>query len=362
MRANAREMKRPFSSLFAAQNLRKVSAAPLLSPPAAKSADKSRRLWGYIFAALGTVLFSMKAIFIKLAYMPGAGLAAGDLEPITLMVLRMGFALPIYIIIGVIIARRKRARGEALPRFKMVASVMAIGCLGYYICAFLDFTGLQYITAQLERLLLFTYPGFVVILGALFFGAKLRVSALACIALAYSGLIVIFAGGDIASGSNVMLGSILLLSCAILFALFQLCAKSFISQIGAPLFTCLSMIAATIGVCVHFIVSNDGAASMQQALTLPARIYILGAGIALFSTILASFAVNLALGRIGAQATATIGMLSPIAVVVVAVTILSEPFGWVDALGTGLTILGIGLYTYLDRKGDKARPANSGQR
>ena len=347
-------MKRPLSSLFAVQNLRKVSAAPLLGARAAKASDKSRRLWGYIFAALGTVLFSMKAIFIKLAYMPGGGLEAGELAPITLMALRMGFALPVYIVIGVILARRKRARGEALPRVKTIAAVMVIGCLGYYICAFLDFTGLQYITAQLERLLLFTYPGFVVILGALFFGVKVRASALACIALAYSGLIVIFAGGDIASGSNVMLGSILLLSCAVLFALFQLLAKSFISQIGAPLFTCLSMIAATIGVCVHFMISNGSVEGMHEALTLPPRIYLLGAAIALFSTILASFAVNLALGRIGAQATATIGMLSPIAVVAAAVTVLGEPFGWVDAIGTGLTILGIGLYTYLDRKGAKA--------
>lgn len=341
-----------------AQNLREVSAAPLMSAGGAAEASGSALVWGYVFAAIGTVLFSMKAIFVKLAYLPidwgqGAGLEAGELAPITLLALRMGFALPAYILIGVIVARRRVRRGAHLPTRRMILSAMGAGCIGYYTCSFLDFTGLQYITAQLERLLLFTYPGFVVILGALFFGARVTKASLACIALAYCGLAVIFAGGDIATGSNVALGSALLLACAVLFALFQLIAKPIISKMGSPLFTCISMGAASLGVFIHFLISNGGPSGAALALDLPMRVFALGAAIALFSTLLASFAVNLALGRIGAQATATIGMLSPIATVLAAVTLLGEPFGPIDALGTAITILGIGLYTYLDKRAGK---------
>lgn len=331
------------------QNLREISAAPIMSAKATPDANPQERLWGYVFAALGTLLFSMKAIFVKLAYLPGGGLQPGDLEPITLMMLRMGFSLPIYILIGIIVYRRRAADTPPIGA-KLILSTLAVGCLGYYVCAFLDFTGLQFITAQLERLLLFTYPGFVVILGAMFFGVAVTRISLACIALAYFGLLVIFVGGDIATGSHLLLGSALLITCAICFALFQLFAKPIISQMGALLFTCVSMCAASLGVFLHFAISNGGPAGMAQALSLPPRIFALGAAIAVFSTLLASFAVNLALGRIGAQATATIGMLSPVAVIVAAVTLLGEPFGWVDAFGTALTILGIGLYTWFDRR------------
>jgi len=214
------------------------------------------------------------------------------------------------------------------------------------------------ITAQLERLLLFTYPAFVLILGALFFGMRISPWGVLSILIAYLGIAVVFVGGDIAVGDNVALGSILVLVCAFFFGLYQLLAKSRIDVIGGALFTCVAMVIAATAVLAHFITSNVTAGTLSTALDLPPRIYALGFAIALFSTILPSFLINIALGRIGAQAVAMFGMLSPVATIFFAIAWLGEPFGVLDAVGTALTIFGIGLYTWFDKRA-KSREVTS---
>ncbi|MEE9347550.1 MAG: EamA family transporter [Robiginitomaculum sp.] len=128
------------------------------------------RNWGYGFAFIGTLLFAMKAILVKLAFTSPDG-EAFILEPATLLFLRMAFAVPVYLLIGVWLLRARRAKGLAASSRAILLKSMAVGCLAYYVCSLLDFTGLTYITAQLERLLLYTYPVFVFILGALFLGS-----------------------------------------------------------------------------------------------------------------------------------------------------------------------------------------------
>jgi len=178
--------------------------------------------WGYVFGALGAVLFSMKAIFVKMAYQPSPGLEANEIDAITLMALRLGFSMPIYLGIFVWIASRKARAGESMPLYKYLFLSGLLGVLGYYICAFLDIQGLKYVTAQLERLLLFTYPVFVVILSVIFLGFKPKPLSIAAIALGYLGIVVIFAGGDITVGENLWLGTSMILLCALFFAAFQL--------------------------------------------------------------------------------------------------------------------------------------------
>ena len=334
---------------ISANNLREISAAPLLSKHAALSGVQ--RNWGYVFAAIGTVLFAMKAIFVKLAFAEGGGMAENELDAITLLALRMGFSVPVYIVIAWFVLRRRRAENLQGPKAGVLLKAAGVGCIAYYACSFLDFSGLKHITAQLERLLLFTYPAFVFILGALFFGKKISVRGGASIALAYCGIVMIFLGGDIATGENVALGSAFVVACAFLFALSQLLSKPLINRMGSSLYTCAAMVAAGAAVLLHFVVhiiTQD--LGFSRSLDLPGRVWVLGAGIALFSTLIPSFFVNVAIGRVGPQAVATIGMLSPIATVAAAVAVLGEPFGVVDAIGTAITIAGIGLYTMFDRR------------
>lgn len=306
---------------------------------------------GVIFAALGAALFSLKAILIKLAYLPGAG-AAFEVDAITLMALRMMFAGPIYLIIFLTLMRRRTSQ-TPLPR-KAVLGALALGCLGYYICPFLDFNGLKFITAQLERLILFTYPAFVLILGALFFGATVSWRGAMFAVIAYAGIGVIYLGGDIASGDNVALGSTLVLACAVLFALFQLLAKPLIAQLGAGMFTCISMMAASTAVLSHFAIDNIAAGTLGTALSLPPRIWVLGAAIAIMSTLIPSFLVNIAIGKIGPQTVSMIGMISPIVTIAFAINLLGEPFGVVDALGTALTVGGIAAYSWYSGREKRA--------
>ncbi len=332
------------------QNLREVSTAAQAVVARdgfiAPTFTPAQKNWGYVMAVVGAALFSMKAVIIKLAY--GAG--AQPLDPIVLMVLRMGFALPVYLAILVYALRQKRAPLSS----KLILSAIGLGALGYYLCALLDFTGLLYITAQLERLLLFTYPVFVVIIGALFMGVKINGRGALCIALAYSGIALIFAGGDIAAGENMWRGVALVLTCALFFATFQILAKPMIDRMGGRLFTCLAMIAASTTVMLHFFLSygvfQNGGKTIINALDLSPQILGLGFILGIFCTVIPSFLMNIANGRIGAQAVSTLGMVSPIFTIVAAIYLLGEPFGIVDALGTALTLLGIGLYTYFDKK------------
>lgn len=329
------------------QTLREVSAAPLMD----KSKPPLSGLgWGYIFAFAGTVLFSMKAIIVKLAYQPTGGLAANELDAITIMALRLGFSAPAYFLIFWIVSRRRKARcAEDLLRKDMFLAA-GLGVLGYYICAWLDIQGLKYITSQLERLLLFTYPVFVFVFGAMFFGKPLTRGSVLAIVLAYVGIGVIFSSGDIAIGVNVPLGSIMILVCAAAFAMFQLLAKPMIGRLGSSIFTCCAMLGAGTAIFAHFFIENMVAGTFMQALDLPVRIWLLGLSLAIFSTLMPSFLVNIAIERVGPQATSALGMTSPIATIVLAIWWLDEPFGVMDAVGTALTICGIGFYTWLDRR------------
>jgi drug/metabolite transporter (DMT)-like permease len=328
-------------------NLRETLAAPVLDG----EETPSGAVWaGIVLGVIAAILYSLKAVFLKLAYLPDAGMAE-QVPPITLMMLRLGFSFPVYL--GILIWAWQRA--DRKPQTKQIFFAMGTSIIAYYLCALLDFTGLQYITAQLERLLLFTYPAFVILFGALFFGGTLTRWGIAAVVLAYAGLAIVFLGGDITESSNLWLGSGLVLACAMLFALYQLLAKNSIDKIGPQLFTCLAMLGAATAIFAHFLISALTTDGIGAALDLPPRIYGLGLIIAVFSTLLPSFFMNIAIGRIGAQRVAMLGMFGPLATIVAAIWVLGEPFGFWDAVGTAVTVAGIALYM----KSSKAKPRNT---
>lgn len=312
--------------------------------------------WGYVFGALGAVLFSMKAIFVKLAYQPSPGLAANEVDAITLMALRLGFSMPVYLGIFIWITNKRKKDGVSMPSLKHIFMSGALGVLGYYVCAFLDIQGLKYVTAQLERLLLFTYPVFVVILSVVFLGFKPKPLSMAAIAFGYLGIIVIFAGGDIAQGENLVLGTVMILACAMFFATFQLLSKSMITRLGSSLFTCCAMMTAGVVIFTHLITQNIVEGTLGVP-TLTPRLWGLGVTLAFVSTLVPSFMVNVAINRIGPQTTAMLGLISPIATIFFAIFWLGEPFSFWDGVGTMMTLVGIGFYSWYSRK-DQATPPN----
>jgi drug/metabolite transporter (DMT)-like permease len=310
-------------------------------PPAAAipAPNLQRNLWiGYACAAAGAFLFSTKAIIIKLAYAEG-------LNAETLIALRMVLALPFYAAIGAMAVRDRRKRGAALPDAGLVWRAAAVGILGYWLASYLDFLSLLFISAQFERLVLFTYPAFVVIFGAIFFAQPTRARALLGIAISYGGLLLIFATRLSTLGNEVAKGASLVLAAAICFALYQLLAKDLIGRIGPRLFTCIGMSAAAAVALGQFVLTQPLA-----SILVTEKVLFYGLLLAIGATVLPSFLLNTALGRISAQANATIGTISPVATIVLAVIVLGEHFGPVDAVGTALVLAGVGWFTLADRR------------
>ncbi len=295
---------------------------------------------GYAFALVGALLFSAKAIAIKLAYED----PTSSVDAITLLALRMMMALPIYLIIGGLAVCERRRSGQALPPAAPVIKALFVGLLGYWFASYTDFAGLQYISAQFERLILFTYPLFVVLLGAMFFGQKVQLRAVMAILVSYVGLAVIFSEKLGEGGSDIALGAALILGAAIAFALYQLLAKPLIARIGPALFTCIAMSGAAIGALIQFFVTHP-----VSDLAVSERVLVLSLIIAVGATVLPSFFLNAALHRISAQANATIGTLSPVMTIALAVTILGEPLTVVDVIGTALVLAGVGWFTLADQ-------------
>jgi drug/metabolite transporter (DMT)-like permease len=321
-------------------SLRLSSEPPFASTPAAPDRLPERRapLAGYALAALGAALFSTKGVLIKLAYAEGIGTE-------TLLALRMGLAVPFYLAIGTLALRERLAVEQPLPPRAVVARAALVGVLGYWFASYVDFLGLVYISAQFERLILFTYPAFVVLFGVLFFSQPVRPGILAGVAVSYAGLALIFATKLDALGPDVAKGAGLVLAAAIAFALYQLLAKGLIGVVGPRLFTCIAMSAAAVAALVQFALTEP----LSRLIVTP-RLFAYALFLAIGATVLPSFLLNAALHRISAQANATIGTLSPVITILLAVAILGETFGWVDAAGTALVIAGIGWFTLAERR------------
>lgn len=284
-----------------------VKATPLLNQ-LPKHSDTS----GYLFAICGILLFSMKPILVKIAY-------AWPIDSITLMTLRMGFSLPMYLAIGLYLVVNNRVNfavtGSVLP------GILLTGVTGYYGAAYFDLTGLHYISAQLERLILFAYPSLVVIIGYFAFGNQVQRGTVPALVLTYTGIVTLFAHDISLSGSEYAFGGMLVFISAFLFAMYILFSKPLIGKTGSMVFTCVSMGAASMAILLHFMISND-LADLKQ----PGEVYLTAFAIALFSTVLPSFLVNEAINRIGANATSIIGSSGAVITSFLAVVILGENF------------------------------------
>ena len=298
------------------------------------------KLMGYVLTAVGATLFSTKAIFIKLAFRE-------EVNASLMLAWRMIFSTPVFVSVGIWVLLRNRREGKSLPDARTFALAALTGFLGYGMSAYFDFKGLEYISAQLERLVLFTYPLFVMFLGALWFKQRItRYGIIACV-ITYAGLAIVF-GVDLPNGGwTTVIGTAFVLACALTFAVNQLLAKSLISSLGSIAFTAISMTAGGIScLLLHQTIDGNFAAStpfLWQAL-----------GCAIFATVLPIFCINGALARVSAQSVAMISTLSPIVTIALAVWILDEPFTLADAIGSALVLAGVGYYTWADSRNAKA--------
>ena len=285
---------------------------------------------GLVLALSAAFLFSTKPILIKWLY--GLGMTA-----LPLMGLRLVIALPLYIIVGVVMWGRLANK----PSLRDVCNAAAIGLLGYYLASYLDLSGLEYVSAQLERLMLYAYPSMVVIIGALFFGAKVNRSIIPALILTYAGLAVMY-GHDLniapvgTDPADITKGTLLILASALSFSLYVLFSKKSIARLGSLLFTSIAMGSATIATIVHYAIV-EGAVMPDMTAQIWVGVLIL----AIMATVVPSFMVSEAIKRIGPAKTSVSGTIGPVMTTVMAIMFLGEPFGWLTALGMALVMLGV---------------------
>ena len=292
---------------------------------------------GYAFAAAGALLFSTKGIIVKLAY-------GYDVSPETLIALRAAFSLPFYLAIGAFAWINLRLGGGTLPSARLMGKAMLVGVFGVWFASYTDFIGLTLISAQFERLILFTYPLFVVLFGALFFKQHVSARALAALGLSYVGLAMIFTEHLVLEGESIVIGSALVIVSAIAFALYQFMAKDAIAEMGPRLFTCVAMTGAGLAAFADFLATRNAGELLVSGPLLGYSLLL-----AFAATVLPSFFMNAALHRIPAHANAAIGILGPVSTLLLAVAILGEPLTLIGVMGSALVLAGVGWFTLAER-------------
>ncbi len=284
------------------------------------------RLVGYACAAAGAAFFSTKAIFIKLAYQE-------QLDAFLFLAYRMIFATPVFIAIGVWAYAKRRARVLRRSTARAVVWAVVIGLVGYYVASAFDFAGLQYINAALERLVLFTYPLFVMFIGAALYGEALTGFGIAAAVVTYIGLAIVLAADFPTGGRETVIGAALVLGAAISFAWHQILAKRVIPLLGSALFTSIALTAAGVACVVHQVVLGTGSFAASE------RFLWLAFGCAIVATVLPTFLINAGLARVSSSAVSMIATVSPVVTIGLAISILGEPFTLADAIGSGLVLL-----------------------
>jgi drug/metabolite transporter (DMT)-like permease len=284
---------------------------------------------GFVLAMFGTLLFSLKSIFIKFLYLEALG--ADEV-----LFFRMAISLPIYIIILIWLLRVKNS--SAITSRSVVTKVFWLGFIGYYLASLLDLMSLELISAQLERLGLFTYPFMVALLGFFFFNEPLTRRLLFALVITYAGLWVVM-GQEIAlSGEAALHGTLLVLGSALSFAFYVLFSKRYIKQLGSQLFTCIAMISSCIFGLLH------GALVLDIAtLTLSFNAWLWLLLLVIFSTVIPSFMMVEAINRLGPAQTGVVGMLGPVFTIALAIMLLGEPFTMQLVLGVVLMMLGVAV-------------------
>jgi len=294
--------------------------------------------WGYILAVGGAILFSTKGIFIKLAY-------AENLPVETVMALRMSVALPVYGAILVAVLWRSPVARESLRRPMPVLLAIFTGLLGYYLSSYLDFMGLAFVSAQYERLVLFTYPFFVLVLGVLFFRDRFSWRVLPGMLISYCGIAALFGWNLVADPDGLIEGTLFVLASALTFALYQHLAKRAMLVIPTVVFTCIAMSAASVAAIGQDLVMHGP----DRLLHLSPNGLMLGLALGVFATVLPSFMMNGAISRIGARGASSTGAVGPLFTALMAVLVLGEPFTFVHAIGTVLVIGGTVVFSRAER-------------
>jgi len=317
--------------------------APPVALPGGETEDQAltrsaarTRLIGAALVFVSSIAFSTKAILVKLAYRQG-------IDSVSLLALRFGFAAPCF----AYAAFGDRLRGQVtgpLAR-RDAATIVALGVLGYYLASLSDFIGLRYISAGLERLILFVYPTLVVVIEAGLFKIRLTRPQRLALFVTYAGIYLAFRGELGSLGSDVPRGAAWVFGSALTYAVYLIGAGRMVPRLGSQRFTALALLSATAAVLLHAGLSG------ARILGLPAAAYVIGLVMALLATVLPAFLLARGIALIGSGPAAIISTVGPVSTILLAYSFLQEAISPTEFLGTALVILGATLVA-----GGRARP------
>jgi drug/metabolite transporter (DMT)-like permease len=287
-------------------------------------------LTGFIVTFIGAVLFSTKAVIVKKAF------ADIKVDAVSLLAVRMLFSLPFYLVIGFYTTSQQQ-------NVKLTAKqwwfLLLLGLMGYYLSSFLDFVGLQYISAGLERLILFLYPTITVLITTLFFKQKISTIQKLALALTYLGIAIAFYGEVKIDGTNPNFywGSGLIFLCAITYGFFVAGSGQLIPQIGATKFTAYAMTVACVAVLLHYFFNRNFIILQSRNDTF----WLYGILLAVVATVIPTFLISAGLKKMGSSNVAIISSVGPVSTIIQAHFILGEQIFTAQIIGTILVIAGV---------------------
>jgi drug/metabolite transporter (DMT)-like permease len=285
-------------------------------------------LSGLLLASAGAIAFSGKAIIVKLSYVYGV-------DAVTVIMYRMLFALPFFIAMGLWAERQAIARENPLTR-RDVIDIVGLGFVGYYLSSYLDFLGLQYITASLERLILYLNPTLVVLLGWAVYKKPVQPIRMLAMAVSYSGVLLVFSHELSLAGANVALGGSLVFGSAVSYAVYLLYSGQLVQRIGSLRLVGWATSVACVCCIAQFLLLRP-----LSAAVVPVEVLWLGVLNAVACTVAPVLMVMMAIERIGAALAAQTGMIGPMSTIALGVLLLDEPLNLSIGVGTLLVLSGV---------------------
>lgn len=294
---------------------------------------------GFIITLTGAIFFSTKAIFVKLAFQQTG------VDALTLLSLRMLFSLPFYLLAVWLVSRKENT--QPLTNRQWILIIL-MGILGYYLSSLFDFIGLQYVSAGLERLILFLYPTFAVLINTFFFRTKLNRTQLIALLLAYLGIAIAYVGELNVDKTNpeFFYGSLMIFLCAVTYSIYLVGTGRLVPKVGVTRYTAYAMLAATAGIFIQFLLT-------RRIGDIPFSPSLVGYGtaLAIIATVLPSFMMSNGMKTIGSNNVAIITSIGPVSTIAQAHFILDEPIFTEQVLGTALVMAGIVMIGWQTRYG-----------
>ncbi len=300
--------------------------------------NKQKLLWaGILITAIGSLFFSTKAVIVKYAFRETA------VDAVSLLAIRMLFSLPFYLVMAWLASKNEQQK-KLTPKQWMY--LFLLGIFGYYLSSLFDFMGLKYISAGIERLILFLYPSFVLLINAIVFKEKAGKRQWLAVALTYVGIVLAYLGELSMERNNpdFLLGSFLIFLCAVTFGIYIAGSGRIIPVVGATKFTAYAMLFSTGSIFLHFILAGN-----YTVLHSGSSFVGYGLLIAIVATVIPSWLIAKGTKMIGSNNVAIISTIGPVSTILQAHFILGEPIYTVQIIGTMLIVTGVLLIGWKPR-------------